>query len=171
MTPKHYLTTVLIFSAIFLFCFSAKSQNSSDTIRMEKNGLRTVYYHKNKIVNPYELRYIAYTNKTAEKFLQEAQTLHTASMFLGGVGGFAVGFSAGYAIVRAINNAPVNWAVVLPFLGIGSAFVICGISFDVMAKQRIAVGVNIYNNSIKQKNNANLNLGISTNGMALKLNF
>ena len=171
MTLKHILPTILLFAVIYLSCFSSCAQYSSDTITVKKFGRESVYSYNNRIIRPYQLSDIAYSNKEAAKLFQEALHLRVAGGFLGGIGGFVVGFTAGHTIVRTTKNVPVKWAVVLPFLAIGSAFIICSISFEVLAKQRVDIGVRVFNNSIKQKNSANLNLGISTNGMIVRLNF
>jgi Na+/H+ antiporter NhaC len=58
-----------------------------------------------------------------------------------------------------------------PFLGAGVALIAIGIGFEVRANNRAKEGVAVYNNSIKQKSNANLDLGFSPNGVILKLSF
>jgi hypothetical protein len=41
----------------------------------------------------------------------------------------------------------------------------------VQSADNLRKGVDIFNNTIKQKNNTNIDLGFSPNGMILKLNF
>jgi len=170
MNHKQFIS-VFIITVFFGCCISAKAQNCLDTIKIRKSGSEMLYYYQGKMIPPYQLIVFAPSNSIEEKFFKEAHTLHATGLLLDGIGGVLFGVSIGHSMYKASNQEPVNWAVLLPLLGIGSGFIICGISFEVMAKQRILVGAKTFNNSVKQKSNTALNLGLSTKGMLLKLNF
>ena len=110
-------------------------------------------------------------NPVAHKLMKDAYTLHVFSICVSSVGGFLLGYSAGYAIRCAVKKNQVDMKIFIPILGVGIGVTGIGIGFELWANGKTNKGILIFNNSVKQKNNSNLNLGFSPNGMALRLNF
>ena len=115
MSTKSYLSTILIFLTILLFCFSSHAQSKSDTIQVIKSGMRFVYFKDNVMLSYHGLFFST--------------------------------------------------------LGIGA--VLIGISFalEKNASNKVKAGVDLFNQSIRQKNNTSLGLDVSPGGMLLRLNF
>jgi len=171
MHTKHYLTTILIFATIFLCCFSAKSQNNLDTIRIEKSVIGFDYYNNNNMLNFYQLLNLSKKNEEAHKLMRNAFSFHIASVCFTSAGCFFLGYSAGYVIGCAIKKDLVDMNTFLPFLGAGVGLIGIGIGFELGANNKAKEGVAVYNKSIKQQTNTNLDLGIYPNGMMFRLNF
>jgi len=171
MSTKQYLSAILIFITFFSLQFFAKAQDNRDTIRIVKNVIGMSYYQNDKMLDFNQLMDLSKKNEAAYKLMKEAYTLRVVGIGFSSIGGFSVGFSAGYAIGKAISGNIVNMKVFLPFLGAGAALIAIGIGFEVGANNKAKEGVAVFNNAIKQKNNANLNLGFSPNGMMFRLTF
>jgi hypothetical protein len=171
MNPKHHFTAILFFAILFLSCLSVKSQNSADTIRIVEDEIDIDYFLNQKRLSYKLLMDLTKENRAAYKIIDEAYSLHKMSIFFDCAGGLLVGYAAGYAIGKAIVGNIFNLKVFLPILGTGIALTSIGIGFEAGATKKAKKGVAVYNQSIKQKNNANLNLGFYPNGMALKMNF
>ena len=167
MNTKHYFTAILIFAAIVLSGFSVQAQNDADTIRID--GRR--YYQKNIKLNIAQLVNISTVDKTAFRFIQKAQYQNFAACCFGIVGGGCLGFSLGYALGAAMFGNPMNKPLFFSLLGAGAVLTGIGIAFDVGANNKVKEGISIYNQFIKQRNSTNINLGFSTNGASLQLNF
>ena len=171
MNTKSYLTTFLIFIPVFLFCFSSNAQNSSDTIRIARKGLGTVYYHDTKELTFKQAKALTKDNQAAYRLMQKADTMRVASYALGIVGGVALGFSLGHAIGRVMVGNTINKPLFFSMLGAGVVFIGISIGCEVGANNNAKEAVAIFNNAIKQSNNANLDLGFSPGGVMLRLNF
>jgi hypothetical protein len=171
MNHKHHLSAILLLAAIFLSCFSGYAQHVSDTIRMEKTWGGYVYYKDNTRLSFKQLLHLTNSNLEAVKLLEKSNDMRIASYIVGIPGSFAFGFSLGYALGALIVGNTFNKNIVYPILGAGIALTSIGIGLEIGANTKAKQGVAIYNNAIKQKNNAHLNLGISTDGILLRLNF
>ena len=168
MNIKPYLTTILFFAAIFVFCFSSNAQNSADTISIVKKG---VYYQNEKQLNFKQLMHVSKENEEAYNYMIKAQNMNATAYIFGLAAGGCIGGALGYALGSFINGNRINAKIFFPFLGAGICFTAIGITFDVSANDYIRKGINVYNNSIKQKHSRNLDLGFYTNGVLLRLNF
>ena len=171
MKPKIYLPTILTFAIILLSVFTAKSQNISDTIRIERNAIGVDYYQNDKILNFEQLMDLSVNNQVAHKLMKNAYDLHVFSVAFSSVGGFMIGFSAGYAIGCTLIDNIVNMKLFLHILGAGVGLTGIGISFEVWANNKAKKGVAVFNNEIKNKNNTSFDVGFSTNGMVIRLIF
>jgi hypothetical protein len=171
MKRFHHLIALLIFTALFLSGFSSHAQSNSDTIRIEKNGLGYIYSQGNVKLNFSQMIQVASSQKDAAKLLEKSKNMKNMSYFFSIVGGGCIGFSLGHLIGTAISNRSVNQTLFFSTLGTGVALLGVGIGFEVGASNKAREGIDVYNKSIKQKNNTNLNLGFSPNGMVVKLNF
>jgi hypothetical protein len=172
MNAKHYLPTILICATIFLFYFKSYAQNSSDEIKIVNGkfwGCDAIQNGKTLTYN--QLIKITRENPESCKYISKAYGLKGAGIFLGFVGGCGMGFSLGYALGRVIYDSPFEMKIFFPVAIAGVCLVACSITFDALATQNLRKGVDIFNKSIKQKNNANIDIGFMPNGMFLKLNF
>jgi hypothetical protein len=171
MNTKHPLSVILIFTAIFLYCFSVQAQSSSDTIRLEKKGLGYIYYKGNTVLNFKQVMYLSSDNGRAYYILEKSRDMRNASYFFGIVGGGCLGFSLGYALAGAILANPIKMPLFISLMGSGVLFIGIGFAFEIGANNKAKEGIAVYNLSIKQKDNTSFNFGISTNGVMLRLNF
>ena len=168
MNTKHYFTAILIFAAIVLSGFSVQAQNDADMITIAKKG---VYYQNEKQVNFKQLMTLTQGNKEVYGYMVKAQNMNAAAIGFGIVGGGCLGFSLGYALGAAMFGNPKNKPLFFSLLGAGAVLTGIGIAFDVGANNKVKEGISIYNQFIKQRNSTNINLGFSTNGASLQLNF
>ena len=171
MTLKHILPTILLFAVISLSCFSSCAQDGSDTIRMEKRGLGYVCYKNNEILNFTQLTHLTNSNPETTKLLRASKNMQVGAYIFGCLGSGFMGYSLGYALGTAMGGNTLNKTLFFSMLGAGAVFVGIGIGFEVGANKKVKQGVDIYNNAIKQKSSTNLDLGFSTNGVSLRLNF
>jgi len=171
MHTKHYFTAVLFCIFILLSGFKGMAQNELDTVRVEKKIFRYDYYYNDETLSFSQLESLLKNNKLAYKLLNQANTLRIVGYCFGLASGCSFGYSLGYAIGKSFNFEKMNMEIFLPFLGAGVVLTCISIGFDLGAKNKVKKGVAIFNHSIKQKNNTNINLGISTNGMLIKMNF
>jgi len=167
MNPKHILITILF----LIFCLNCTAQNNTDTITIVKNGFETEYLQGNMKLSLNQLLTITKEDKLSYTFVKKANTLHTASIAFSTVGGICIGFSLGYVVGRTIMGNIVNLKVLLPALGIGSAFVVSGVLCQSSSNKNIQYGILVFNKSLIQKNNTSINLGFSPTEINLKLNF
>jgi len=171
MTLKHILPTILLFAVISLSCFSSCAQDGSDTIRMEKRGLGYACYKNNEILNFTQLTHLTNSNSETTKLLRASKNMQVGAYIFGCLGGGFIGYSLGYALGTAVRGNPLNKTLFFSMLGAGAGFVGIGIGFEVGANNKVKEAVRIYNNTVKQKSNTTLNLGVSPNGLIVNLNF
>jgi hypothetical protein len=171
MNPKHHLTAILILVVFFLFNFSGSAQNVSDTIRIGKKGATSFYYVDGKMLNFKQVSHLVKLNKEAIKLLDKADNIRNASYFFEIIGGGCLGFSAGYALGNLFVGNTINERIFVSTLLAGISITTIGIILHGSANDQIKKGIALYNQSIKQKNNTNLDVGFFINGVYLKLNF
>jgi len=172
MSKKSYLPTILIFAAaILLSCFSVKAQSLSDTIRVEKRGLRYIYYKDNVMINFQQVMYLTASNPKAFRLLKESKNMRNAGYFFAIIGGGCVGYSLGYMLGRSISDNTINYGLFAAILAAGTVSIGVGIGFQIQASNKAKNAVVVFNNAIKRKNKANLDLSFSPGGVLLRLNF
>jgi len=64
-----------------------------------------------------------------------------------------------------------NGILFCSMLGAGAVFIGIGIGFEVGANNKAKEAITVFNNAIRQSNNANLDLGFSPGGVMLRLSF
>jgi len=171
MRPKHYVTTLIFFAIAILLVFSAKTQNTSDTIGIIKKGAGINYYYQNgNSLNFNQLRDLTKENQMACKFMQQAYNLRMVKNALYIVGGTSIGFSIVYFIPGAVITG-IKTDIFIPFLCTGVGLLVAGGICQLYLNVKVLKGVTAFNNEIKQKNNKNLDLGFSSNGIIFRLNF
>ena len=173
MHTKHYFTTILIFATILLFCFSTHAQNNSDidTIRIVKKGLGYVYYKDNEMLNFKQLLSITSSNLEAFRLIEKSNSVRNVGYVFAIAGGGCVGYSLGYALGNAMFGNTMNKGLFFSTLGAGVALIGIGIGFEVSANNKAKAGIDLFNNAIKQSSNTNLDLGFSSGGVMLRMNF
>ena len=160
MNTKHS-ASVLIFASIFLSCFLSSAQNSSDTIKIVKKGLGYAYYKDNEMLNYTQLTHLTISNSEAVTLLRASKNMQVGAYIFGCLGGGCMGYSLGYALETAMRGNTLNKTLFFSMLGAGAVFVGIGIGFEVGANNKAKEGIVVFNNAIRQKNSANLDLGFS----------
>ena len=171
MSTKHFLKATFFFVIILLLIFSAKSQENSDTIIIAKKIIGYEYYKDDFLLNSNQLLQITKSNPESYKLMQKSVDMWIAGYIWSSVGGGILGSALGYALGRAILHNPMDKPLFFTLFSIGTAIFVTGIGFEIVSIKKAKAAVAIYNNSIKQKSNPNIDLGISTNGMMFRLNF
>jgi len=170
MNKKHKLT-ILIFTAVFLFCFSSNAQTSSDTIRIVKKGLGYVYYKDDAMINYKQALQLTASNAEAFRLLEKSNSMRNAGYIFAVAGGGCVGYSLGYALGLAMFGNTMNQPLFFSMLGAGAVFIGIGIGFEVGANNKAKEGITVFNNAIKQSKNTSIDLGFSPVGVMLRLGF
>ena len=171
MNTKNYLTAILIFAVLYLSCISSHAQSNSDTIRLEKRGLGYHCYKDNEVLNFTQLTSLTHSNSEVATLLKASKNMQVGAFIFGCLGGGFMGYSVGYALGTVMRGNTLNNTLFFSMLGAGAVFAGIGIGFEVGANNKVKKAVLIYNKSIKQNNPQTLDLGISANGMMLRLNF
>ncbi|MCL2290366.1 MAG: hypothetical protein FWC34_06645 [Bacteroidetes bacterium] len=109
-------------------------------------------------------------DEMAYKFMRQAHNLRIASIGFYTPAAFFIGFSVGYIITGTIFNT-VDMNILLFSAGIGGGLLIGGGICTLLANAKILKGVKVFNNSVRQNDNASLDLGFSPGGVMLRLNF
>jgi len=154
---------------LFLVIPIALKSQSFDTIRIEKKGIRTVYYQGSEELNIKQIKSLVETNEEATKFMRKANNLQIVGLCFWGGAGYCIGYPLGHALGRSISGNKVKMKEYIPMFGLSACFIACAISFDMIANKKIKQGINVFNNSKRQNNDVSLDLGFSTNGLTLKL--
>jgi len=171
MNTKYYLSTILLFTVIALFIFSSNAQNNSDLIRMAKTTFGHAYYKNNERLTFSQIIQLTSSNPTSLKLIEQAYYMRYAGYAFGGIGGFSLGFALGHALGRAVAGNTIDEKLFYPLLGAGAGLIIIGIGLEFGAINKTKHAVAAYNDAIRQKNNANLDLGFSPGGVMLRLSF
>ena len=171
MNTRSYFSTVLIFTTVFLFCFSSHAQNSSDTIRIVKKGLGYVFYKDDVIVNYKQALQLTASNTEAFRLLEKSNNMRNVGYVFAATGGGCVGYSLGYALGLALFGNTMNKPLFFSVLGAGAVLIGVGVGFEVGANNKAKEAIGIFNNTIRQNNKTNLDLGFSSGGVMLRLNF
>jgi hypothetical protein len=147
------------------------SQNSSDTISLKNKLIGYVYYKNNVKLSFEQVMLEVGSNPKAYKLMKISNNMQNAGYIFAIAGISSLGFSLGYALICEIYRNKINKTLFFTTFGSGLGFIGVGISFEIGSSILAKKGITIFNNSIKQRNNTNLDLGISPNGIMLRLNF
>jgi hypothetical protein len=88
---------------------------------------------------------------------------------VGFVFGFSGGCLVGWPVGTAVAGGKPNWTLA----GIGAGFIVVSIPFSSAYTKHAKNAVKIYNNGLKQTgfNNIDLNIGLTCNGIGVKVIF
>jgi len=170
MNPKQNLTAILFLAAFFLLNFSVKSQSASDTIRMVKKGGDYSYSMNNETLSKVQLMRLLNEEKTAVNLMEKSNNRRVACYCFAFTGGACIGYALGSIIGGGLVGGNPNTKIILPLIGVGVGLVAVGIVFEIDANNKAKEAIDVYNKSKKQ-NNASINLGLSANGMVVRLSF
>lgn len=148
------LTTIVAVSA----------QNASDSIEVKK-GRGTSYLQGGKVLTPKQLLDITQPVPEAHAEMKVAKSNYNVATVLGFAGGFLIGWPLG----TAIAGGDPEWVMA----GIGAGLV--GISIPLLSayNKRSQKAVDIYNSTLQQTgyNRMDLKLGVTCNGLGLRMTF
>lgn len=144
--------------------FCSYGQHASDTIEIKKS-LGTVFRQNGKNLNTRQLLNITQSNTEAYKEMKIAKSNYD----IGTAFGFAGGFLVGWPLGTAIAGGEPNWTLA----GIGAGLIAVSIPFTAAYTKRAKNAVHLYNNGIKSTgmNNVDLKIGLTYNGIGIKLTF
>ena len=174
MNAKHYLTLIII----LLSGFSIHAQSSSDTISMKKNGLGFYYYKNNEPITFKQVMNETAFNNEAYRLMTKSKNLRFVGHIFEASGAFVTGFAVGYFLGEKMlgktdvrGNPVIRTEIIYPLLAGGAFLIVVGLSFEGFAGSYAEKGIAVYNRSVKQKHPQTRDLGISANGIMLRLNF
>jgi len=167
MNPKHFLTTIFI----FIFTFSSHAQNNADEILVVAKGNNYRYIKNDKELIFRQLVSETKDSKEAQQLAIKAYNKRAAGIGTAFVGGCLVGYVLGDAIAKSKRNIDIEGKISIPLLVGGVGFLIGSYCFETSAKKNAKECVDIYNNYVKNKKSANIELGVSPSGINIKLNF
>ncbi len=155
---------ILLFGfLVFVACY-ANGQSSSDTIVVKKK-LGTVFQQNGKNLTPRSLLEITQSNSEAYEEMKIAKSNYDVGYVIGFAGGFLVGWPLG----TVIAGGEPNWTLA----GIGAGIIVISIPFSSAYTKHAKNAVRIYNNGLRQTglNNVEFKLGLTCNGLGLKIIF
>jgi hypothetical protein len=161
MTRKA-LFTILVLT----FSISAFAQDNTDTITSTKVFGGYKFEQNGKVLTLKGLSTLMQNDSEATGYLKKAKTAASFSNVLASAGGFFIG----YPIGTAIGGGKPVWALA----GIGCGLVIIALPLSSAASKNAKTAVDIYNangRNLSFNRKYDLNLGLSTNGLSLKLRF
>ena len=139
-------------------------QNISDTIET-KNALGVIFLQNGKKLTPRSLLEISSSNAESYQEMKIAKSNYD----VGTVFGFAGGFMVGWPLGTAIGGGEPNWTLA----AVGVGLIVISIPFSTAYSRHARKAVEIYNNGLKQSglNAVEFRLGLTCNGIGLKINF
>lgn len=149
---------------LILLAANIYGQGLADTIHI-KRGYGVSFYQKNRKLSPKSLLNIMASNPEAYKEMKYAKGKSDAA----GVCGFIGGFFIGWPIGTAIGGGDPEWSLA----AIGALFVVVSIPLSADYKKHTIKAVDIYNSGLKDigYQEVELRLGVTMNGIGLKLNY
>ncbi len=153
---KLFFIGMLFLNVSFVF-----GQTKSDTILIKRN----TFLQYNHRLTPKDLFEIAETNPDANKETQKAKWNHFFGVIFAYSGGALIGFPIG----TALGGGDPIWAMA----GVGVGLVLVAIPFSIAYNKHIKKAVRIYNNGLKKIgiNKIDYNIGITRNGLGVKMRF
>lgn len=160
---KHLL---FIFCAILVSIQFTQAQIPRDTIQIKKSTLGTIYLKDKQVLNDNKLFDIISRNPETRPEIQLAKTNGVFASIFGGAGGFIFGYQLGTSYRR---TSP-NWGA------LSAAIALTGIAIplEIARVKHTKKAVLIYNRGMFDQSNKNkleYHLGISNNGLSLKISF
>jgi hypothetical protein len=153
-----------IVGLLLVITYSLNGQDISDTIEVKK-AFGVVFLQKGQKLTPGKLLEISSSNPESYKEMKIAKGNYDAGTLFGFAGGFMVGWPLG----TAIAGGEPNWTLA----AIGAGLIVISIPFSTSYSKHARKAVEIYNNGLKQTglNSMEFRLGLTSNGIGLKINF
>lgn len=161
---KKYL--LISICAILMSTQFTKAQVSKDTIQIKKSTFGTIYLKDKQVLDDKKLFDIISQNPETLPEIKLAKTNNIFAVIFGGAGGFIFGYQLGTQYQRSTPN----WGA----LSAATALIGIAIPLEIARVKHTKRAVSIYNegNFTKSgKNKLEYHLGISNNGMCLKVSF
>ena len=160
---KHLLLILLI--NLFTFLNSSKAQSIADSIQIYKSGFRNVYAKNGEVISNQELYRVLSKNPETLKDISLAKTNNFFGKVFSGAGGFILGYQLGTKNTRFSTN----WFAI----GTGATFLVLTIPFEIAKAQHTKKAVLIYNKDFLKTSSLkpSYNIGLSNNGISLKITF
>ena len=157
---KNALITLLFIFTIF----NISAQNQVDTIVVKKK-MGVVFMQNGRYLKPIQLLEITKSNTNAFKEMKIAKTNFDVGTVFGAIGGALVG----YPIGTYLGGGEPVWELA----AIGVGFIAISIPFSVAYSSHAKNAVRIYNSDLKNttQNIIQFKIGITNNGLALKMKF
>ena len=133
---KQFFSIVTTIIILVMMNNAVFGQTKVDTITIKK-GLGTTYFYKGKKLTYNKLVQVLSTNKNTDKEATKMDVNNTISMFVGGIGGFMVGYSLG----QSMGGGEMNTGM----MGIGLALVAIDIPLEIGKSRHMKKAVSIYN--------------------------
>jgi hypothetical protein len=156
---------ILICLILCFGIFELFGQNLADTITF-KEGFNATFIQKGKALPPYKLKTITESNEDAYEEMVTANGSYNIAWLLQFTGGGLIG----YPIGTAIGGGTPKWYLA----GIGAALIVVSIPIYKSYVKHGKNGAKIFNDSLKKTamiNHFDINLGLSSQGLGVKINF
>jgi hypothetical protein len=156
--------TLILIGLFFLNTNITFGQSQSDSIQIKRN-FGTVFIQNGKKLTPKKLLDITKSNSEAYKEMKIAKSNFDIGTVIGVCGGILVGFPIG----TALGGGEPNWALA----GVGAGLIVISIPFTTSYTKHAKKAVGIYNNggSLTGFRKINFDLGITSNGLGIKMVF
>ena len=156
--------TLILLGFFFLNTNYISGQSQSDNIQIKKN-FGTVFIQNGKKLSPKKLLDITKSNSEAYKEMKVAKSNFDTGTIFGVSGGILVGFPVG----TALGGGEPNWILA----GIGAGLIVISIPFTASYTKHAKKAVGIYNNSssLTGFRKVDFELGITSNGLGIKVVF
>jgi len=155
---------IILSSLLVLFTLSASAQNDSIIASKAFGGYK--FEQDGKMLNPKAMLKIMEEDQEALIYMKKAKTNSDLSMVIGFTGGFLIGWPIG----TAIGGGDPNWVLA----GVGAGLLVLAIPVSKAYNTNALKAVELYNTSQRSayfQNGIDLNLGLTENGVGLKLTF
>lgn len=151
---------ILVISLVF-----AILQGNAQQIEMKKTFGGYTFSKDGKRLNMKGLVSAMQPNTKAYTLIKSARSKNTLAMVLGGVGGFA----AGYSLSSSLRGKEVNWVL----LGVGAGALGVGIPISISGNKKTKQAVELYNEGLDKTSYFKPKFRIITNqkGLGLVMNF
>ena len=157
-----------------LFCcgvIQIQAQNNDttrvtqNTIESEKSALGKKYYLGNERLTLNRLSEITASNSLAHQKIKQAQACNVVGIIFGAIGGGCIGYPLG----TLLGGGDPVWLIA----GIGVGFLAIGIPVAITGDRRLAEGVALYNQGLRQAsaNTVYFRLGFSPMGVGVAMKF
>ena len=155
----------LLFLLLIIFTTPVKAQLTIDSIKIYKGAFGNIYLKDGKSLRGRTLYQVLSKNPETLPHITAAKTNNVYGNIFGGAGGFILGYQLGSSYTR---TSP-NWFA----LGSGAVLAALQIPFEIARVKHTKKAVLMYNNDILKTSSLkpSYNIGLSNNGISLKITF
>lgn len=158
------LRVLCVFILLMAFLPHVSAQETANTIVVEKTPVGFRYSQDGQYLSLPQLAKALESNQEAHSLIKSAQTSNTFATVIGGLGGFALGWSVGTYIGTG--------EMLLPVLVTGIGLIVVSIPFTLCSNWKTKRAVNIFNSQVQTPStSADVRFTLSGNGFGLTLRF